>query len=95
LPGVPLGSFSGSNYDEVVLDLKVGDLFVFFTDGVTEAIDPLMREFGVERLLDIVNEQHERPAREIVDTIFAAVQEFRGEMPPNDDTTAVVMKITG
>ena len=29
LPGVPLGSFSGSNYDEVVLDLKAGDLFVF------------------------------------------------------------------
>ena len=38
LPGVPLGSFSGSNYDEVVLDIKTGDLFVFFSDGVTEAV---------------------------------------------------------
>jgi sigma-B regulation protein RsbU (phosphoserine phosphatase) len=95
LPGVPLGSFSGSNYDEVVLDLKIGDLFVFFTDGITEAMDPLMREFGVERLLQIVDAEHQRPAREIVDMIFTAVQEFRGDTPPNDDMTAVVMKITG
>jgi sigma-B regulation protein RsbU (phosphoserine phosphatase) len=95
LPGVPLGSFSGSTYDEVVLDLKVGDLFVFCSDGVSEALDPLMREFGSERLLAVVDEMHERPAREIVDAIFTAVNEFRGEMAPNDDTTAVVVKITG
>ncbi len=95
LPGVPLGSFAGLNYDEVTLDLRVGDLFVFCSDGVTEAQDPLLREFGVERLLAVVDETCDRSAREIVDAIFAAVQEFRGEHSPNDDTTAVVVKITG
>ena len=95
LPGVPLGSFSGSNYDEVVLDLKVGDLFVFCTDGVTEANDALMREFGADRLLAVVDEMHGRSAREVVDGIFDAVQEFRGDTAPNDDTTAVVVRITG
>ncbi|MBS1817498.1 MAG: GAF domain-containing protein [Acidobacteria bacterium] len=95
LPGVPLGSFSGTTYDEVVLDLKPGDVFVFATDGVTEAQDPLMREFGAERLLATVDQLHDRPARDIVDGIFSAVQEFRGDMAPNDDTTAVVVKITG
>jgi phosphoserine phosphatase RsbU/P len=93
LPGVPLGSFSGSNYDEVVLDLEAGDLFVFCTDGVTEAVDPLLREFGVDRLLAVVDAVHGRPAREIVDAIFDAVNDFRGDMPPNDDTTAVVVKV--
>ena len=93
LPGVPLGLFSGSNYDEVVLDLKAGDLFVFCSDGVTEASDLLMREFGSERLLEVVNRNYDRPAREIVEAIFTATNEFRGEMPPNDDTTAVVVKI--
>ena len=34
------------------------------------------------------------PAREIVDAIFAAVQEFRGDTPPNDDMTAVALRIT-
>jgi sigma-B regulation protein RsbU (phosphoserine phosphatase) len=95
LPGVPLGSFSGSSYDEITLDLKAGDMFVFFSDGVSEANDVAMREFGVERVLAIADALHERPAREIVDRIFADVQEFRGEMPPNDDMTAVVIRITG
>lgn len=36
-----------------------------------------------------------RSARELVDAIFAAVQEFRGETTPNDDMTAVAIKIAG
>ncbi|HEV3486031.1 MAG TPA: GAF domain-containing protein, partial [Vicinamibacterales bacterium] len=39
LPGVPLGSFAGSTYDEITLALHPGDLFVFCTDGVFEAMD--------------------------------------------------------
>jgi sigma-B regulation protein RsbU (phosphoserine phosphatase) len=95
LPGVPLGSFAGSTYDEVSFDLAPGDLFVFCTDGVFEANDALGREFGAERLLQIVAEVRTRPAREIVDAIFAAVQDFRADTPPNDDMTAVALKITG
>ena len=95
LPGVPLGSFSGSNYDEVTLDLHMGDLYVFCSDGVTEAVDPLLREFGAERLLSAVDALHDQPARAIVDGIFAAVHDFRGDMAPNDDMTAVAVKITG
>lgn len=95
MPGVPLGSFSGSNYDEVVLDIRPGDVFVFYSDGVSEAQDALLREFESERLLAIVDAMHERPAAEIVDAIFTAVHAFRGDHPPNDDTTAVVVRITG
>ena len=93
LPGVPLGSFAGSTYDEVSFDLAKGDLFVFCTDGVFEANDALGREFGAERLLDVIGAVRTSTAREIVDAIFSAVQEFRGETPPNDDMTAVALKI--
>ena len=95
LPGVPLGSFAGSTYDEVAFDLAPGDLYVFCTDGVFEANDALGREFGAERLLQIVHDMRSQSAREIVDAIFAAVQEFRADTPPNDDMTAVALKITG
>ena len=95
MPGVPLGSFSGSSYDEVGFDLSVGDLFVFCTDGVFEAHDALGREFGASRLLEIVRETRAQGAREVVDAIVAAVQEFRAETPPHDDMTAVALKITG
>ncbi len=95
LPGVPLGSFAGSTYEEVAFDLVAGDLFVFCTDGVVEANDALGREFGAERLLDVVGGARSKSTREIVDAICAAVHEFRGETPPNDDMTVVALKITG
>jgi sigma-B regulation protein RsbU (phosphoserine phosphatase) len=94
LPGVPLGSFAGTTYDELSFDLACGDVFVFCSDGVFEANDALGREFGAERLIEVVKGARQRPARELVDAIFAAVQDFRGDTPPNDDMTAVALKIT-
>jgi phosphoserine phosphatase RsbU/P len=94
LPGVPLGSFAGSTYDELSFDLAVGDVFVFCTDGVFEANDALGREFGIERLLAVVTAARDQPARALVDAIFSAVQDFRGDTPPNDDMTAVAIRIT-
>ena len=93
LPGVPLGAFAGSTYDEVTCDLALGDVFVFCSDGVFEANDALGREFGTERLIEVVTAMRQKPARELVDGIFAAVEEFRGDTPPNDDMTAVALKI--
>ena len=94
LPGVPLGSFAGSTYDEVTMDLSAGDVFVFCSDGVFEANDPLGREFGAERLIDVIRAVRRESARAIVDAIFAAVQDFRSEAIPNDDMTAVALRIT-
>jgi sigma-B regulation protein RsbU (phosphoserine phosphatase) len=93
LPGVPLGSFAASTYDEITFDLGRDDLFVFCTDGVFEAHDAQRREFGTRRLMQIVGDMRQRSARDVVDAIFSAVEEFRGETPPNDDMTAVVLKI--
>jgi len=94
LPGVPLGSFAGTTYDELSFDLACGDVFVFCSDGVSEANDALGREFGAERLIEVVRGARQTTARELVDAIFAAVQNFRGDTPPNDDMTAVALKIT-
>src|SRR5438874_9820533 len=82
LPGVPLGSFPGSTYDEVSFDLAAGDVFVFCTDGVSEANDARGREFGTGRLLHVVHEHRHKSARELVDAIFDAVQAFRGDTAP-------------
>ena len=94
LSGVPLGSFAGSSYEERTLELMSGDLFVFCSDGVFEARDTRRREFGADRLMRLVEEAREQPARQLVDAIFDAVEAFRGEATPNDDMTAVVLKIT-
>ena len=94
LPGVPLGSFSGSTYDEVSFALQAGEVYVFCTDGVFEAMNMLGQEFTASRLIDVVARSRELPAAKIVDAIVQAVAEWRGDAPPNDDMTAVVVRIT-
>jgi phosphoserine phosphatase RsbU/P len=93
LPGVPLGSFAGSSYEEATFDLAAGDMYVFCSDGVFEANDALGREFGAERLVEVVKQHCRASARDVVNAVFSAVEEFRGETPANDDMTAVAVKI--
>ena len=91
----PSARLQASTYDEVVFDLAADDAFVFCSDGVFEANDALGREFGAERLLEIVYGARHGSAHDVVEAIFAAVQKFRGDTPPNDDMTIVALKITG
>jgi sigma-B regulation protein RsbU (phosphoserine phosphatase) len=93
LPGVPLGSFPGIIYDEVTLELKSDDLFVFCTDGIFEALNSTGAEFGARRLCEVVAASRKESARGIVEAIFHAVTEFRGTEPQADDMTAVAIKI--
>jgi sigma-B regulation protein RsbU (phosphoserine phosphatase) len=95
LPGVPLGSFPGSAYDELTYALHAGDLFVFCSDGVSEAMNVNGEEFGSPRLIDVVRESRELAPKALVDAIFTAVEAFRDGFPPNDDMTAVAVKIIG
>jgi sigma-B regulation protein RsbU (phosphoserine phosphatase) len=78
----------------VTFDLLPGDLLVFCTDGIFEAMNAEGCEFGSARLIDTVRAARDLPAREIVDSVFAAVHAFRGDEPPNDDMTAVAVRIT-
>jgi sigma-B regulation protein RsbU (phosphoserine phosphatase) len=94
LAGVPLGSFQGSTYDEVSFALHAGDLFVFCTDGVSEAMDLNGQEFTAARLLEVVARTHGQPPAAVVDAIASAVEAFRGGAPPSDDMTAAAIRIT-
>jgi sigma-B regulation protein RsbU (phosphoserine phosphatase) len=94
LPGVPLGSFQGSTYDEMTFALHAGDLFVICTDGVFEAMNAQGQEFTAARLIEVVGGLRDQPAARVVEGILAAVQAWRGETAPNDDMTAVAVRIT-
>lgn len=92
--GVPLGSFPGIAYDECVLTYTKGDVFVFYSDGVSEAMNAAGDEFGRDRLAAVVRAALGRPAQAIVDAIFDAVAEFRGDALQNDDITALAVRAT-
>jgi len=94
LPGVPLGSFFGVSYDEVTFPLFIDDVFVFCSDGVTEAMNAAGEEFTSDRLMAVIAAAKDLPAAEIVSRIGSAVEEHRAGSPPNDDSTIVVFRIT-
>lgn len=95
LPGVPLGAFQGSTYDELSFALHAGDLFVFCSDGVFEALNPQGEEFTAARLIDVVTQSRDLPPARVLAAIFGAVERFRDGTPQTDDMTAVAVRITG
>jgi sigma-B regulation protein RsbU (phosphoserine phosphatase) len=95
MPGVPLGSFAGSTYDELTLDLHPGDVFAFCSDGISETFNEEGHEFGAARVIEVVDRTHESSAKEIVGAIFGALQAFRRDAEQTDDQTVVVVKVTG
>ena len=95
LPGVPLGSFNGVTYDEASYALATGDVYVFCSDGVFEAMNTRSEEFGAERLVEVVRASRHLTADEIALAIEAAVGAHRDGCPPNDDMTIVVLRLTG
>jgi sigma-B regulation protein RsbU (phosphoserine phosphatase) len=91
--GIPAGLFSSVQYDELTFEAQPGDLFVFFSDGITEATNVEGEEFGEARLYRIIEQNATRSAVETVSAIFAAVNEFVGEMDAFDDQTVVALKV--
>jgi sigma-B regulation protein RsbU (phosphoserine phosphatase) len=94
LPGVPLGSFAASTYDERSVEISAGDVFVFCSDGISETFNKDGEEFGSPRVGATALENRAKPAKETVSAIFGAMQAFRGDAPQTDDQTVVVVKIT-
>ena len=89
------GRSSASSYDEVTFPLVADDLFVFCSDGVSEAMNAAGEEFTTERLMEVVEASRRiSPPAEVVAASRSAVDEHRAGFPPNDDSTIVVLRIT-
>lgn len=92
--GIALGVLDAIELEEKEIALETGDVIVLYTDGVTEAINPNKEEFGEDRLMQLIKEQHELPANELIKTIENVVMEFTEDEPQFDDFTLMIVKIT-
>ena len=90
--GPVLGIIAVAPYGEQSANLAAGDLLVLYSDGVTEANNLDYDEFGEERLVQVLQQNRTRPAREIVDAVTAALKDFTAGAPQADDITLVVAK---
>ena len=90
--GLLLGSFHGVEYQEGLINLRPGDILVFYTDGVSEALNSESEEFGVERLVELVRIYRDLGAMDMVRRICREVQRFESDAVPQDDLTLSIVK---
>jgi sigma-B regulation protein RsbU (phosphoserine phosphatase) len=91
--GFPLGMFPNAEYEEFTLSTRAGDLIVFFSDGIVDAVNGTEEMFGDERLIKLLESQHHPTARSTVDAILQAVTEFQAGTAHFDDETIVVLRV--
>ncbi len=95
--GIALGLDDGEKFnasmEEREIQLRSGDLLVFYTDGFVEAVRRDSEEFGEGRLSATIQNHRARTASEILQNIVAEVKRFVGDVPQRDDMTMVVLKV--
>lgn len=96
--GMPVGMVDPELFDQVLEDrtlvIRPGDLFVLYTDGVTEAPNPEGKEFSGARLSDAVKTLRTRSAADLISGVLENVGRFSGRTDYPDDISLIVIKRT-
>jgi phosphoserine phosphatase RsbU/P len=91
--GFPLGMFPNAEYEEFTLSTQPGDLIVFFSDGIVDAINNAEEMFGDDRLKQLLESQRHPTAQSTVEAILAAVTDFQAGTAHFDDETILVLRV--
>jgi sigma-B regulation protein RsbU (phosphoserine phosphatase) len=90
--GPVIGLLPACTYEQGSVTLQPGDLFVSFTDGISEAMNGEMEEWGEERLIDAVAPACELPLTNLIARIMAGADGHTGTAPQHDDMTLVLAR---
>jgi sigma-B regulation protein RsbU (phosphoserine phosphatase) len=89
--GTVVGLFDSVPYDETKVALSPGDIFVAYSDGITEPENDF-GEFGEQRLVELVRENRHLPLARISDLVISAVLDWIGGAEQPDDITLVLAR---
>ncbi len=84
-----------NNLEEVHLKFDRNDLLILYTDGVTEARNKNLEEFGTERLNEILIKHHHLSSGEILQNLIKNISLFSQDFPQHDDITMLAIKYKG
>jgi sigma-B regulation protein RsbU (phosphoserine phosphatase) len=90
--GMVVGAFPVAEYSESRVELRSGDLLVFFTDGVSEPENAYGDMYGEERLAELVCRCAHLTEDQIVDAVWKGVREWSGEGELADDMTLLLAR---
>jgi len=90
---LPLGIREGEIYDQISVPFEPGDLFLFYSDGVTEARSSTGELFGAQRLEECVVSNGQLEPASLVEAVRQAVATFTGSGQLTDDLTSVAIRV--
>jgi sigma-B regulation protein RsbU (phosphoserine phosphatase) len=90
--GIAMGVIDDAALEEKDIELDKNDIVVFYTDGITEAINGAGEQFGEKRLVETINQNIDLPPKELVARVKDTVFTFAQGQPQHDDFTLVVLK---
>ena len=97
--GLGLGIDGGDRFDAILEEAEVplvaGDVFVLFTDGLSEAMNGRAELFGERRLRDVLERATFAGTDEVElkDRILEEIRRFVGDAAQHDDMTLVILKV--
>lgn len=89
----PIGLWEGLKYTGEVIDDIRGRLFFVYTDGLNEAENTKLEQFGDEQLLSVFKRTSQLSPHEMVDTMRSEVYRHRNGADPNDDLTMLALHV--
>jgi sigma-B regulation protein RsbU (phosphoserine phosphatase) len=89
--GTVVGLFDNITYDEGAVEMHPGEIFLAYSDGVTEPENEF-GEFGEERLINLVSANRHAPLVQISEAVTAAVDDWIGDNEQPDDITLVLAR---
>jgi sigma-B regulation protein RsbU (phosphoserine phosphatase) len=96
-PGLGLGLDRGDRFDQILREQEIalcgGDVFLFFTDGLSEAMNGAAELFGEGRLSSILADSASASPEEIRERILEEVRAFAGDAAQADDMTMVILRV--
>jgi signal transduction histidine kinase/serine phosphatase RsbU (regulator of sigma subunit) len=91
--GAPLGVERQISYKAHTASLSAGDVLLLFSDGLVEAESKAGQPYGTRRLRRTLEQHRGLPAEKLVDTLLHSVMEYCERPAPEDDITAVVVRL--
>src|SRR5580700_9734928 len=89
--GTVIGLFDNMSYEEGSVEMKPGEIFLAYSDGVTEPENDF-GEFGEQRLIDLVSDNRNLPLPQISQLVTTAVENWIGDNEQPDDVTLVLAR---
>jgi serine phosphatase RsbU (regulator of sigma subunit) len=93
--GVALGVVEDFAFTQQRMRLAAKDLLVLYTDGATDALNPIGDRFGTGRLERAIHTLGGKPVAVFVPALVGTVNAFAGGAPPEDDLTVLALRYRG